>query len=268
MPVPWIPEDSPPSTFPRAECALDDPNGLVAAGGDLSVDRLLYAYQHGIFPWYADDQPILWWSPDPRCVFHVGQVHCSRSLQRAYRRMQPKITFDQAFSEVMHGCAAARFVDGKPLYQADGAWGTWITDDMLSAYNALHHAGHAHSVEVWLEGKLVGGLYGLAIGQAFFAESMFSKVSNASKIALVSLDKHLQHWQYQIIDAQLESDHLNRMGAFTLPRDEYLQHIRHATAAIEDTVSTKKATPRETTLRKANKGTSPIWQFHPDYWPL
>lgn len=231
MSLPWIPDSAPPDAFPRAELALDEPNGLLAAGGDLSVARLLAAYQQGIFPWYDDEQPILWWSPDPRCLFPIGQVKAHRRLKRWVRQQlntdQPKLTlsFDTAFTKVMDQCAAERYIDGKRLPDQHG---TWITDDMHKAYAACYSAGHAHSVEVWQGTDLVGGLYGLAIGQAFFAESMFSRVSNASKLALFALDRHLTQWHYQFIDAQLPSAHLQSLGAEVIPRERYLQQLQHA----------------------------------------
>lgn len=203
---------------------MDDPDGLLAAGGDLSPARLLAAYSNGIFPWYSDDQPILWWSPNPRCVFNVGEVHVSRSFRRWLKQQSSlfTITFNRAFRSVMEQCAAPRRIDQKAVYDSDG---TWITDDMLDAYCHCHQLGHAHSVEIWHQNELVGGLYGLSIGQAFFAESMFSTTTNASKLALLALDRHLLHWGYQLIDAQLPSEHLFSLGATEMNRTTYLTTI-------------------------------------------
>lgn len=204
--------------FPPVELALDEPNGLLAVGGDLSPERLIKAYQLGIFPWFNHDQPILWWSPNPRAILFPEQLHVSRSLQKAIRRGSYKITLDQAFSEVMKACAAPR------PQQAD----TWITPDMHNAYLRLHEMGIAHSVETWLDDKLVGGLYGLSIGQAFFGESMFSRASNASKIAFVYLVKQLQIWQFRLIDCQVSSEHLESLGATDIERKLFINLLQQA----------------------------------------
>lgn len=205
--LPWL---EPSSQFPPIHTALDEPNGLLAAGGDLSPEMLLRAYRHGIFPWYSDGQPILWWSPDPRCVIHRDHLHISRSLRKHQRRHAWQVTFDQCFEEVVKACA-----------QRGPEEGTWITPEMHSAYCALHRLGHAHSIEVWDAGRLVGGLYGIAIQSCFFGESMFSRASNASKIAFWALCEQLHRWHYQLIDCQIENPHLMRLGAQTLPREEF-----------------------------------------------
>jgi leucyl/phenylalanyl-tRNA---protein transferase len=199
---------------------LATPEGLLAVGGDLRPERLLEAYRHGIFPWYSDDQPILWWSPDPRTVLFPEQLHVSRSLKRSLRPGLFSITLDTCFREVMQHCAEPRsqYPDG----------GTWITPAMLEAYTRLHELGYAHSVETWQRGKLVGGLYGVAIGGAFFAESMFTRVSDASKAALVSLVHQLQAWGFRLMDCQQSSPHIKMLGAEDIPRHEFLDHLTTA----------------------------------------
>lgn len=211
-PLPWLDPDQ--LWFPPAEEALDDPDGLLALGGDLSTERLILAYRNGIFPWYSDDQPILWWSPDPRCVLFPENIHISRSLRRTLNQGRFRITADQAFGQVMQLCASTR------------SEGTWITDDMIASYSALHRQGIAHSIEAWNKnGELAGGLYGLTIGRCFFGESMFSLETNASKAVMVHLARQLQEWGYYIMDCQVESDHLLSMGASTLARSDFLAII-------------------------------------------
>jgi leucyl/phenylalanyl-tRNA---protein transferase len=209
--------------FPPVEEA--SPEGLLAAGGDLRPERLLKAYRHGIFPWYSDHQPILWWSPDPRTVLFPDKLHISRSLKRSLRPGLFSVTLDQCFRDVMQHCAGPR-----PQYP-DG--GTWITTEMLEAYTTLHEQGYAHSVETWQEGELVGGLYGVALGRAFFAESMFTRVPDASKVALVSLVRQLQAWEFRIIDCQQASPHVMRFGAEEIPRRQFLDHVTDAIAMTE-----------------------------------
>ncbi len=218
----WIPRGAPPESFPDAELALREPNGLLAAGGDLSPQRLVAAYRRGIFPWYGDDQPILWWTPDPRTVLMPGAVRISRSLRKTLNKGVFEVTTDTAFERVIAACAAPR---------GDGE-GTWITREMFNAYNRLHRLGWARSVECWHHGELVGGLYGVAIGRVFFGESMFSRMSDASKAALV----HLCRMDYELIDCQIESDHLFRLGAQTMPRPQFLRHVT-ALAADEAAVA-------------------------------
>ena len=188
-------------------------------------ERLLEAYRHGIFPWYDDDQPILWWSPDPRTVLFPDKLHISRSLKRSLRPGLFTVTLETCFRDVMQHCAGPRqqYPDG----------GTWITADMLDAYTTLHEQGYVHSVETWQDGKLVGGLYGVAIGGAFFAESMFTLVPDASKVALVSLVRQLQTWGFRIIDCQQSSPHVMRFGAEEIPRREFLDHLATALALPE-----------------------------------
>lgn len=204
--------------FPSVDSAT--PEGLLAVGGDLRPERLLEAYRHGIFPWYSDDQPILWWSPDPRTILFPDKLHISRSLKRSLRPGLFSVTLDRCFRDVMQHCAGPR-----PQYP-DG--GTWITAEMLEAYQRLHELGYAHSVETWQEGQLVGGLYGVALGGAFFAESMFAQVSDASKVALVSLVRHLQAWGFHLMDCQQSSPHVIALGAETIPRRDFLKHLTAA----------------------------------------
>lgn len=208
--------------FPPVESALAEPNGLVAAGGDLSPARLLEAYRHGIFPWFSAGEPILWWSPDPRMVFATDAVHVSRRLQRWLARSDWTITADTRFDAVMRACAAPRAKQR----------GTWITPEMLGAYRALHDLGYAHSVEaVDATGRLAGGIYGVAIGRMFFGESMFSTSTNGSKVALLALCRQLHAWDFPLLDAQVASPHLATLGAFEMPRSRFVAHIRHACAA-------------------------------------
>ena len=201
--------------FPPVDLA--SPEGLLAVGGDLRPERLLEAYRHGIFPWYDDDQPILWWSPDPRTVLFPSKLHISRSLKRSLRPGIFNLTLDTCFRDVMQHCAGPR-----PQYP-DG--GTWITAEMLDAYTTLHEQGYAHSVETWQEGQLVGGLYGVALGGAFFAESMFTRVPDASKVGLVFLVRQLHVWGFHIIDCQQSSPHVIALGAEEVSRREFLDHL-------------------------------------------
>jgi len=203
-------------SFPPLERALRDPNGLLAVGGDLSVERLIQAYRHGCFPWYQAGQPILWWAPDPRTVLFPHEVHISRSLRKTLRQGAFRVTFDRDFPAVIQGCAAPR----------DYADGTWITPEMQAAYQELHRRGVAHSVEVWQGETLVGGLYGLAIGQLFFGESMFSRADNASKVGFVSLVKRLEEWGFVLIDCQMPTQHLQSLGARSIPRSEFAAYLQ------------------------------------------
>lgn len=211
----WIRPEDPPERFPDVALAWRDPDGLLAVGGDLSPARLLYAYRHGIFPWYHGDQPILWWSPDPRAVLKPAEFHASRSLRKRLRRRQFRLSFDTAFEQVVAACAAPRST------QPDG--GTWITTDMQAAYLQLHRLGHAHSVEIWMDDELAGGLYGVTLGAVFFGESMFSRRRDGSKLALACLSRWLQTRDYSLIDCQVSSAHLARLGAIDIPRPEFLR---------------------------------------------
>jgi leucyl/phenylalanyl-tRNA--protein transferase len=205
-------------SFPSVEHAT--PEGLLAIGGDLRTERLLEAYRHGIFPWYNEGQPILWWSPDPRTVLFPERLHISRSLKRSLRPGRFTVTFDASFETVVRNCAGPR-----PQYPEGG---TWITPAMIEAYTSLFVEGYAHSVEAWQGGRLVGGVYGVAIGSAFFAESMFTKVDDASKVALVCLVRQLRAWHFRIIDCQQSSPHVLRLGAEDIPRRLYIEHLRTA----------------------------------------
>ncbi len=211
--IPWLTDDAP---FPPIGRALRTPNGLLAAGGDLSAKRLLEAYRHGIFPWFNPGEPILWWSPDPRMVLIQGEFKISRSLAKVLRNAPYEVRTDTSFEAVMRACAAPR----------DGHQGTWIDEDMIAAYCALHRLGYAHSVEVWMEGNLVGGLYGVGIGRMFYGESMFSRVSNASKIALAHLSRQLERWQFGMIDCQMNTPHLASLGAREIPRSEFIARLQ------------------------------------------
>lgn len=211
-PLRWLDPNDVEAPFPDVGHALKDPNGLLAIGGDLSPARLLRAYRHGIFPWYSDDQPILWWSPDPRAVLYPHHLKVSRSLRRTLKRKIFAVTADSAFRRVIECCAEPR---------ADGG-GTWLTGEMIEAYCSLHTMGHAHSIETWYQGELVGGLYGLSLGKVFFGESMFSRRSDASKVAFVHLVEHLQTWGYELIDCQVASAHLSSLGAEAIPRRDFI----------------------------------------------
>ena len=204
--------------FPPVDRA--SPEGLLAVGGDLRPERLLEAYRHGIFPWYNEGDPILWWSPDPRAVLFPEKLHVPRSLKKRLRSNVFTVTLDTSFQQVMEQCAGPR------LQYPEG--GTWITDDMLDAYTRLHKLGYAHSVESWQEGRLVGGLYGVAIGGAFFAESMFTRVDDASKVALVRLVRQLQAWNFRLIDCQQSSPHVMRFGAEEIPRLDFINRLIEA----------------------------------------
>jgi len=212
MTIPWLGENDP---FPPVEAALRDPNGLLAAGGDLSPRRLLDAYARGIFPWFGEDDPVLWWSPDPRTILRLHELHVSRSLRRTIRSGRYTVTLDTAFDQVMAGCAAPR---------GDEA-GTWITPEMTEAYQRLAVLGYAHSVETWSDGRLVGGLYGVAVGCMFFGESMFSWSSDASKVALAGLVGQLRRWDFEVIDCQMATSHLASLGAREIPRAEFLTEV-------------------------------------------
>ena len=214
---PYLLDEASDSPFPPAELALHEPDGLLAVGGDLSPIRLLNAYAGGIFPWFSDGQPLLWWSPDPRMVFRTDGVHLSSRFRRALRGSDWRVRADTAFPEVMQACAQA---------PRPGQDGTWITDDMLAAYLQLHRLGYAHSVEVYDGDALVGGIYGVAIGRMFFGESMFSGRSGGSKIALAALARTLSGWGWPLIDAQVENPHLVRMGAERLERAPFLAQVR------------------------------------------
>jgi leucyl/phenylalanyl-tRNA--protein transferase len=222
--VAWLQPDDPPEAFPPAAQALRDPNGLLAVGGDLSAARLLAAYRRGIFPWYSPGQDILWWSPDPREVLWPGKFHVSRSLARALRQAAAgpdfQVVEDRHFEAVVDGCAAPRATQS----------GTWITGEMRRAYCALHAAGHAHSIEVWSAGRLIGGLYGVQLGGVFFGESMFSAATNGSKFALEHLCRTRRGGTLELLDCQFPTPHLRSLGSEALPRAEFLLQLHRLCA--------------------------------------
>ena len=216
--ITWLGPEDPPDAFPDVELALREPDGLVAAGGDLSSERLLAAYKAGIFPWYEEGQPILWWSPDPRCILRPDELHVSRRLAQELKSSSLTLSFNQSFGEVVEACAGPR----------RSQQGTWITSEMAAAYERLHAAGWAHSIEVRHDADLVGGLYGLCIGRVFFGESMFSAVPNASKMAMVGLTQHMLANELELIDCQVVSPHLVTLGARTIPRAEFTRILWRA----------------------------------------
>ncbi len=220
MRLPWL--DPSRIAFPDTSQALSDPNGLLAAGGALSQEWLVKAYQQGIFPWFNEGDPILWWTPSPRMVLYPHQLHLSKSLRKVLRKGGFKVTINRAFNEVIHACSEPRDSAGEEP-------GSWITPAMMDAYIELHKAGYSHSVEVWQEQDLVGGLYGLALGHVFFGESMFSRMTNGSKIAMAYLVEHLKQWQYKLIDCQVYNDHLSSLGAIEIDRLSFEQLIHQHT---------------------------------------
>jgi len=211
----WIEPGDPDLTFPDVNLAMREPDGLLAVGGDLTSKRILSAYRRGIFPWYSDNQPILWWSPDPRTVLFPSRLRISRSLRKTLRTAPFEVTMDQAFRDVITACAAPR----------PGSYGTWITQAIADAYSELHSGGSAHSVECWLAGQLVGGLYGVAIGRVFFGESMFSRETDASKVAFACLVRHLTNRGFGLIDCQVYSAHLASLGAEEIARADFIRHL-------------------------------------------
>ena len=212
----WLDEDNPLQPFPHPRHALQNPDGLLAIGGCLHPERLLLAYSQGVFPWYNDDQPILWWSPDPRSVLTPDQIKISRSLKKTLKKDHFSVTFDQDFPAVIEECSQLK----------RGREDTWIGNDMKMAYTLLFQAGVAHSVECWQNDQLVGGLYGVSIGRIFFGESMFSHISDASKVAFIHLTYWLKHWNYVLIDSQVHSPHMASLGAHTIPREDFLQRLK------------------------------------------
>jgi leucyl/phenylalanyl-tRNA---protein transferase len=211
-----IPALGPGDPFPPLERALRRPNGLLAVGRNLSVATLVEAYAQGIFPWFSEGEPILWWSPDPRMVLFPPELHVTKSLARRLKKADHRVSADAAFSDVIRACAAPR--DSEP--------GTWINRRMIAAYERLHDAGFAHSVETWMDGELAGGLYGVSIGRAFFGESMFARRTDASKIAFVHLVRQLETWGFGLIDCQMKTGHLASFGAREIPRREFAERIR------------------------------------------
>ena len=225
--LPWLNLNN--YEFPDVTTAWEEPNGILAVGGDLSAQRLIEAYCHGIFPWYNEDEPILWWSPNPRCVIKPEQVKISKSLKKTLNNNKFSVTFDQCFEKVIDACAAPR----KELDKEEA--GTWISDEMKQAYLRLHEQGYAHSVEAWSDNELVGGLYGLAIGKVFFGESMFSIASDASKVAFATLCKTLEENSFKIIDGQVYSPHLKTLGFNMIPREDFINQLDELTGHREKT---------------------------------
>jgi len=222
MSLTWLSQHCP---FPAPDQALEEPSGLLAAGADLSSQRLISAYRQGIFPWFMDDSPLLWWSPNPRCILSSKNYQPARSLRKAYRQEDWQLSVNRCFNATIQGCAAPR------SYAAD----TWITPDMQAAYLRLHRLGWAHSIEVWRNDELVGGLYGVSVGRIFCAESMYSRCSNASKIAIWALMALGKQWSWDLVDAQMENPHLMQLGAELLPRADYLARLKTAvTFALPD----------------------------------
>jgi leucyl/phenylalanyl-tRNA--protein transferase len=219
--IPWLRDGDP---FPPVAKALKSPNGLLCAGADLSPERLVEAYRHGIFPWYSEGDPILWWSPDPRMVLFPGELKVSRSLRKTVARGTYEIRVDSAFGRVMEECAAPR--DGQP--------GTWIVPEIVAAYTRLHVRGFAHSVESWQDGELVGGLYGVSLGEAFFGESMFSRATDASKVALVALVERLAQAGCRVIDCQQATAHLASLGAREIPRAAFVKLLGEAIPGVPE----------------------------------
>ena len=231
----WIPPTDKTCRFPPVEEALQEPNGLLAAGGDLCPARLINAYRSGIFPWYNPGEPILWWSPNPRTVIFPAHLKVSRSLRRTLKRGEFHVTLDTQFRQVMEACAAPRRVpqvpwapDAPERPSRKPESGTWISAEIIDAYCRLHEMGVAHSVEVWKGYELVGGVYGIALGQVFFGESMFSRVTDASKVALVHLARQLERWGYTVIDGQVSSPHLYTLGAEDISRAAFITLLRGA----------------------------------------
>jgi leucyl/phenylalanyl-tRNA---protein transferase len=214
----WLDPRDPNQPFPPPHRAMRDPNGLLAIGGDLSLTRMIRAYSSGIFPWYNPNEPILWWCPDPRAVLDPAAFHISHSLAKRLKQADYAVTMDSAYESVLEACSGPR----------RGGHGTWLGPDMKRSYVDLHEHGFAHSVEVWSGGELVGGLYGVALGRAFFGESMFSLRPDASKIALYHLSQQLQAWSFELIDCQVSSAHLKSLGAVEIPRERFLLQLRQA----------------------------------------
>lgn len=210
--IPWLEPDDP---FPPISKALKQPSGLLAAGADLTPARIIEAYSQGVFPWFNVDEPVLWWSPDPRMVLFPSELKVSRSLKKVIRNREYEVRLDTAFGRVMQGCAAPR----------DAQSGTWISPLMIEAYTELHDRGVAHSAETWIDGKLVGGLYGIAIGRMFYGESMYTEVTDASKIAFVHLIWQLKRWGFGLVDCQMKTEHLGRFGAREIARGDFMRRV-------------------------------------------
>ncbi len=220
--IPWL---APGQPFPPVSSALQTPNGLLAASAELGAERLLVAYPQGIFPWYSEDEPVLWWSPDPRMVLFTDELNVSRSFAKVLRKVardaSVELRLDAAFDAVIRGCAEPRDDDAR----------TWITDQVADAYTELHRRGFAHSIETWIDGSLAGGLYGVALGRMFYGESMFSRAADASKIALAALVQLLRSEQVRVIDCQQNTRHLASLGAREIPRRDFVAHLKASVRA-------------------------------------
>ncbi len=245
--IAFLQPDDPPDAFPDPADAATEPNGLLAVGGDLSPERLIAAYREGIFPWYENGQPILWWSPDPRAVLLPANLHISRTLRRTLRSGRFRVSVDQAFDAVLDGCMATR-----------ASPGTWITAEMRAAYRRLHALGHAHSIETWCGSQLVGGLYGLALGRVFFGESMFSRVTDASKVALVRLVRLAESRGYPLIDCQVENRHLASLGSHLMPRPEFLHLVRALSIQPECTADWAESAAPTSGLQMGTVAAAPL----------
>lgn len=245
--VKFIAPDDPPESFPDPGGATTEPDGLLAVGGDLTPARLLAAYGRGIFPWYETGQPILWWSPNPRAVLLPGELHISRSLKRSLRSDRYCVSIDLDFEAVIDGCADARATTG-----------TWITREMRSAYVRLHELGYAHSVEVWCGPELVGGLYGIALGEVFFGESMFSRAPDASKLALVRLVRQVEHRGMKLIDCQVATRHLTSLGSRLLPRPDFLRQLEVMVPANSETGAWRAMRGPTSALVTTGSGAAPL----------
>ncbi|MBD3584337.1 leucyl/phenylalanyl-tRNA--protein transferase [Salinimonas sp. HHU 13199] len=228
--LPYLTQYTP---FPPVSSALTEPNGLLAFGGDLSVRRLLSAYSQGIFPWFSDNEPLLWWSPDPRAIIELNQFHCARSLRKLIRQKRYIVTLNQCFSDVINLCAT---IPRQDLHSSDASSATWITDAMKNAYIQLHEAGFAHSIEVWdANSELAGGLYGVAVGNVFCGESMFHKKPNTSKLAMYALVKHMQTHGLAFIDCQMPTEHLASLGAITVSREDFISRLKDHSQTLDET---------------------------------
>jgi len=237
--ISWLASDN--VEFPPTHTALNDPNGLLAAGGDLSPERLLAAYKRGIFPWFSDDQPILWWSPNPRTVFFPKDIHISKSMAKFIRKCDWQVRLDSDFEQVVEACSASR----------DGQDGTWICEDMKTAYAELHNLGFAHSIEVFQGDALIGGLYGIGLGRTFFGESMFSNCSNASKYGFILFSRWALKSGFTLIDGQVENPHLSSLGAVTISREKFEQALDlNTTPALIDSMQTSWAQANHKTIAR------------------
>lgn len=243
--------------FPASDTALRDPDGLLAVGGDLTLSRLIHAYSRGIFPWYSEGQPLLWWTPDPRMVLMPGDLHLGRSVKKLLRKQPFTITIDSSFESVMRHCGTI---------ERKNQDGSWITEEMIDAYMELHAKGIAHSVEARIDGELVGGLYGVALGRAYFGESMFSLVSGASKAAFATLARQLQLWQFELIDCQIHTKYLASFGATEMPRTEFERRLTSA-AVKAPTVEFSEATPNQMMVYENGALQHPVIRWK-DHWRM